>query len=173
MSEPVDLLDDWGSGDEASQGAGTAQELQAVEHELRQARTNAPRELPLPAAAARRRGCVSERALCRVLLQLRLGACTVCFSLSLLQVEAEVERLLARQSELQAARERLQRVLAAEQRAPRADWARGAFEWDGRVQQVLGAVFGLASFRPLQREVINATLQVRACCRTAAVACSP
>ncbi|KAL4440297.1 hypothetical protein ABPG75_003298 [Micractinium tetrahymenae] len=76
------------------------------------------------------------------------------------QVEGQIERLLARQAALQEERERLSRVLAAEARAPRRDW-QGAFEWDARVAQLLGAVFGLPSFRPLQREVINATLQGR------------
>lgn len=84
---------------------------------------------------------------------------------TLTQVEAEIERLLARQAALQEERERLARVLAVEARAPRRDW-QGAFEWDDRIAQLLGTVFGLASFRPLQREVINATLQVVAgfCC---------
>ncbi len=76
-------------------------------------------------------------------------------------MEAQIERLLARQAALQEERERLARVLAVEARAPRRDW-QGAFEWDDRIAQLLGTVFGLASFRPLQREVINATLQVGA-----------
>lgn len=79
------------------------------------------------------------------------------------QVEAQIEHLLSRQAALQEQRERLQRMRAAEARAPRADWL-GTFAWDGRVQQLLGDVFGLRSFRPLQREVINATLQVGGCC---------
>ena len=62
----------------------------------------------------------------------------------------------------------LLRAVAAEQRAPRADWAAAAFPWDARVQQLLGEVFGLGGFRPLQREVINATMQVGAGCWTLA-----
>ena len=74
-------------------------------------------------------------------------------------MESQIEALLARQGVLQAERERLARVASAEARAPRADW-QGSFEWDARVAQLLRSVFGLAAFRPLQREVINATLQV-------------
>eukprot|EP00667_Euglena_gracilis_P005376 EG_transcript_5412 len=37
------------------------------------------------------------------------------------------------------------------------DWV-GQFEWDSRVDQLLAEKFGFASFRPLQREVINAVL---------------
>jgi ATP-dependent DNA helicase Q1 len=83
-------------------------------------------------------------------------------------VESQIERLLGRQAALQGERERLQRAVAAEQRAPRADWAAAAFPWDARVQQLLGEVFGLGGFRPLQREVINATMQVGAGCWTLA-----
>ena len=38
------------------------------------------------------------------------------------------------------------------------DWS-GAFPWDAAVLDVLASRFGHASFRPLQREVINATLK--------------
>lgn len=69
-----------------------------------------------------------------------------------LQVEAEIEHLLARQQHLSDQRERLRQRLAAEARAPKADWT-GAFEWDGRVEAALQNVFGLDDFRPLQREV--------------------
>lgn len=87
-------------------------------------------------------------------------------------MEGQIERLLARQGALQEERERLARVLAAEARAPRRNW-QGAFEWDTRVAQLLGTVFGLPSFRPLQREVINATLQVGAgCCCACTLACA-
>jgi hypothetical protein len=85
-----------------------------------------------------------------------------CFGLPA-QVEAQIEHLLARQAALHNERERLVRMRAAEARAPRADW-QGRFPWDGPVQQLLSDVFGLSSFRPLQREVINATLQVGAGC---------
>lgn len=37
----------------------------------------------------------------------------------------------------------------------------GAFDWDPEVLQLLRAPFGLRVFRPIQREVINATLQGR------------
>ena len=38
---------------------------------------------------------------------------------------------------------------------------------DATVQQLLGSIFALREFRPLQREVINATLQARAMCTVA------
>lgn len=73
-----------------------------------------------------------------------------------------MEALLARQAQLQAERDRLERIISAEQRAPKADWTKGTFPWDARVAQLLSQTFGIASgFRPLQREVINATLQRR------------
>ena len=76
-------------------------------------------------------------------------------------VERQIESLLTRQSELQAERERLQRLAASEARAPRADWAQGTFPWDSEVASFLRSPFRLAAWRPLQREVINATLQGR------------
>ena len=41
-----------------------------------------------------------------------------------------------------------------------ADWA-GSFEWDSAVDELLRTGFGHGTFRPLQREVINATLSGR------------
>ncbi|GAB4814165.1 hypothetical protein N2152v2_001211 [Parachlorella kessleri] len=80
----------------------------------------------------------------------------------LAEVEAEIERLLARQQHLIDHRERLQCRLAVEIRAPIADWL-GSFPWDGTVAVALQDVFKLRGFRPLQREVINATQQGRDC----------
>lgn len=77
------------------------------------------------------------------------------------QVESEIERLLACQQQLLEEQERLRRTIAAEQRAPRADWAGASFPWDAGVAELLRQRFRLPSFRPLQREVINATLQGR------------
>lgn len=77
------------------------------------------------------------------------------------QVEAQIESLLQSQSQLQERREQLLRLAAADARAPRADWATASFPWDTQVQSLLGSVFGLSAWRPLQREVINATLQGR------------
>ena len=45
---------------------------------------------------------------------------------------------------------------------PARDWA-GAFEWDGQVDQLLEQRFGHREFRPLQREVLNATLSGEDC----------
>lgn len=69
---------------------------------------------------------------------------------------------MARQSKLMEQRERLRRTIQADQRAPRADWRHGSFAWDAKVSQLLHDVFRLeGGFRPLQREVINATMQGR------------
>jgi ATP-dependent DNA helicase Q1 len=117
-------------------------------------------------------------------------------------VEETLEALRSRQLELRQQRDDLQRRLAAEARAPRADWSRHDFPWQAEVDRALTAVFGLPAFRwvraasgtgwwaccsaccrdgvrsrrrhaspptlgrrahrrPLQREVINATLQGR------------
>jgi len=78
------------------------------------------------------------------------------------QIESQIENLLHRQQTLQESQERLQRLVAADARAPRvADWAAASFSWDTQVQNLLHSVFKLSSWRPLQREVINATLQGR------------
>ncbi|DBA90570.1 TPA: hypothetical protein ACH3X1_016763 [Trebouxia sp. C0004] len=78
----------------------------------------------------------------------------------LIQVEASIESLLARQQQLQGKREQLCRTITLNSRAPKADW-QGAFAWDTEVDHLLHSAFALTSFRPLQREVINATLQGR------------
>ena len=49
---------------------------------------------------------------------------------------------------------------AAEAQHVRVDWT-GTFEWDAAVRDMLKSRFGHDSFRPLQREVINATLSRR------------
>ena len=77
------------------------------------------------------------------------------------QVEAQIESLLQRQTQLKERREQLHRLAAADARAPPADWATASFPWDDQVQSLLRSVFGLSSWRPLQREVINATMQGR------------
>ncbi|KAL1510601.1 hypothetical protein AB1Y20_006902 [Prymnesium parvum] len=48
-------------------------------------------------------------------------------------------------------------LAAAPPRPPATDWG-GSFEWDGAVCAALASPFGHAAFRPLQREVVNATL---------------
>ncbi|KAL0042579.1 hypothetical protein WJX79_004210 [Trebouxia sp. C0005] len=78
----------------------------------------------------------------------------------LTQVEASIESLLARQQQLQGKREQLCRTITLNSRAPKADW-QGNFAWDMEVDHLLHSAFALANFRPLQREVINATLQGR------------
>ncbi|DBA93778.1 hypothetical protein WJX82_009492 [Trebouxia sp. C0006] len=78
----------------------------------------------------------------------------------LIQVEASIESLLARQQQLQGQREQLCRTITLNSRALKADW-QGNFAWDAEVDHLLHSAFALASFRPLQREVINATLQGR------------
>ena len=105
------------------------------------------------------------------------------------ELEHEIESLLARQQVLQAQREQLCRSVSANARAPKADW-QGSFAWDDAIKAHLQTQFGLQAFRcsfdciicdcqlhaiykatccqtaenscrPLQQEVINATLQGR------------
>jgi len=64
----------------------------------------------------------------------------------LLQVEESLEALLSRQSELRKHREDLQRRLAAERRAPKADY-NASFAWDTQLQEALTNTFSLPSFR--------------------------
>lgn len=75
-------------------------------------------------------------------------------------IERQIEHLLHHQSHLHKELERLQRKAEQERRAPRSDFG-GAFGWDARVLQLLRDSFGLSTFRPLQREVVNATLHGR------------
>lgn len=79
----------------------------------------------------------------------------------LLQIDSQIERLLEHQSQLQSQKERLQRLVRAEERASRADWSNSTFEWENKVNNLRRSLFHLRSWRPLQREVINATLQCR------------
>lgn len=64
----------------------------------------------------------------------------------LLQVEHEVESLLARQRTLLEVRDKLLEQIAVNQRAPKADW-QSQFPWDAKVQDALETVFRLADFR--------------------------
>ncbi|PNH04289.1 Uricase [Tetrabaena socialis] len=68
---------------------------------------------------------------------------------------------MQRQEQLRGRREGLLRRVEQERRAPRADWRQQSFPWSGRLAGLLGDVFGLRRFRPLQLEVMNATLQGR------------
>ena len=76
------------------------------------------------------------------------------------EVEGAIEGLLAEQTALQAEREDLQRRVALDQRAPRAEWS-GSFPWDAQLLGLLSQPFRLPGFRPTQREAINATVQGR------------
>lgn len=53
----------------------------------------------------------------------------------------------SRQVELQKQRQDLQGRIAAERRAPRADWSKSSFAWDAKLQEALTSTFGLTSFR--------------------------
>lgn len=105
------------------------------------------------------------------------------------QIEHEIESLLTRQQVLQAQRDQLSQLVSTNARAPKADW-QGTFDWEDTIKISLQENFGLPTFRyrhkrcalapfasscctlppvadtvlahrPLQREVINATLQGR------------
>ena len=64
----------------------------------------------------------------------------------MLQVEHELESLLARQRTLLEVKEKILEQIAADQRAPKADW-QSRFSWDAKVQGSLAGVFKLADFR--------------------------
>lgn len=78
--------------------------------------------------------------------------------------EVELRRQIARAAPHAAAESDAAAAIADVGGAPPArpptDWA-GSFEWDGRVRELMAARFGHTSFRPLQREVINACLSSR------------
>ncbi|WIA10092.1 hypothetical protein OEZ85_010299 [Tetradesmus obliquus] len=77
------------------------------------------------------------------------------------ELEEEMAAMRSRQQQLRQLKEQLQMRISTEKRAPRADWPNTHFEWNSQLQQALQSVFGLQAFRPLQREVINATLHGR------------
>ena len=80
----------------------------------------------------------------------------------------EQQPLYSQLQELQGQEKQLRRRLAdaeqAEKAAPSSsdDWS-SEFPWDATVDSTLSARFGHHTFRPLQREVINATLSGRDC----------
>eukprot|EP00775_Hariotina_reticulata_P010922 gene10922-11077_t len=76
------------------------------------------------------------------------------------ELEEAKQQLRIREQLLRQQKEKLQRRIIVEQQAPKADWS-SQFSWDERLQQALQQAFGLTNFRPLQREVMNATLQGR------------
>jgi ATP-dependent DNA helicase Q1 len=77
------------------------------------------------------------------------------------RVEAQIAALLEPQSALQETRAALRRAAAADARAPRANWATERFAWDAQVAALLRDAFRLPAWRPLQREVVNATMRGR------------
>lgn len=72
------------------------------------------------------------------------------------QISSNIQQLTARQHALTAQKEALLNTKAARLN-PERDWATGC-EWDAKALRILGEVFGLAGFRPLQKEAINCTL---------------
>ncbi len=75
-------------------------------------------------------------------------------------MEHKIQRLYTQQQSLQQQRELLLQRIHLEERAPKANWL-GTFAWDAGATRVLHNTFGLDTFRPLQREVINASMQGR------------
>lgn len=63
-----------------------------------------------------------------------------------MQIEGQIESLLAQQQELLGRKEILEQQLSADRRAPRADW-KGSFSWDTDVQNTADEVFSITSFR--------------------------
>ncbi|KAG2445794.1 hypothetical protein HXX76_000398 [Chlamydomonas incerta] len=78
------------------------------------------------------------------------------------EVKSQLEYLMQRQDQLRGRREQLLRRVEQERRAPKADWhQRAGFAWSDQMDTTLRDVFGLHDYRPLQREVMNASLQGR------------
>ncbi|GLC73616.1 hypothetical protein PLESTF_001400400 [Pleodorina starrii] len=77
------------------------------------------------------------------------------------EVKSQIEFLMQQQDQLRARRDQLLRQIEQERRAPKADWRQEHFPWSAKLSQTLHDVFGLREFRPLQREVMNASLQGR------------
>ncbi len=69
-----------------------------------------------------------------------------CHIAVLLQVDAQVEALLARQHRLQERRDQLRQSISQEARCPRRDW-QAEFAWDAEALDVLASIFGLRHFR--------------------------
>ena len=61
-------------------------------------------------------------------------------------MEEEIEQLLAKQHDLLKIKETLEEEVAANERAPKADW-QGLFLWDSDAEEVLRRDFKLKSFR--------------------------
>ena len=76
-------------------------------------------------------------------------------------IDRQLSALHARQAALRAERDTLRRRAEADARAPRADWRRADFPWSARADAVLRDTFRLPGWRPLQREVVNATMAGR------------
>lgn len=85
-------------------------------------------------------------------------------------VEAELDSLLYRQSELQERKSSLLASLESFEPVteqgivslpPDQDWEKGVFPWTDKVQSLMTSTFKLDSFRPLQLSSINATLSSR------------
>eukprot|EP00798_Chlamydomonas_sp_ICE-L_P015233 gene15233-21315_t len=78
----------------------------------------------------------------------------------LTRIEQKIQSLLLAQSKLHARKDQLARLVQQEQTAPRKDWD-SSFPWDAEVDKLIEQAFHLPGFRPLQREIINATCQGR------------
>ncbi|KAL4302340.1 hypothetical protein GQ457_10G015510 [Hibiscus cannabinus] len=85
-------------------------------------------------------------------------------------VEVQIRELLARQENLHERRSELQALLgtcptdvmdvSATTTAQAEDWS-GSFDWDSRADDIRFNVFGISSYRPNQREIINAVMSGR------------
>ncbi|XP_066281240.1 ATP-dependent DNA helicase Q1-like [Branchiostoma lanceolatum] len=76
--------------------------------------------------------------------------------LQMLQLKGRRAHLLSRKQQLEQQIERMQDSKAAVLREK--DWSRTDFEWSARLQSLLGSVFKLSKFRPLQLHAMNASL---------------
>jgi hypothetical protein len=74
----------------------------------------------------------------------------------LVQISAKIRDLTARRLYLSEKKDALLNAKATRLN-PERDWA-AQFDWEAEAHQLLRDPFGLAHFRPLQREAINCTL---------------
>ncbi|GMI88705.1 ARABIDOPSIS THALIANA RECQ 2, RECQ helicase L2 [Hibiscus trionum] len=83
-------------------------------------------------------------------------------------VEVQIRELLARQENLHERRSELQALVGtcpidvkdADAMTTVEDWS-GPFDWDSRADDIRFNVFGISSYRPNQREIINAVMSGR------------
>jgi hypothetical protein len=90
----------------------------------------------------------------------------------LVELDAQISALQAERARVAAREEQLRAALRMAEPLSCSDEWRRAFPWDAQLVATMDAQWGIKKFRPLQREIMNATLSKRDCfgARGAAVA---